>query len=195
MPTMFPAFGRARARHALPALAAAAFFVLPQPLAAQTDEAVDPQAYAGLWFEIARTPAPFQAACDGGVTAFYEIANDEIRVVNRCDLPDGTVQMVEGVAEPVDESFRELSVDFPASPETPGVDYRIEALGPMTEGQYEWAAVSSPGEIGWILSRTPDIRDEALVLARRALEEAGVDARALLPTAQPPEHYDPQSLP
>lgn len=183
-------------RHALPALAAAALLGLSQPGVAQTaEDEIDPRLYAGLWYEIARTPAPFQQQCDGGVTAFYEIEDAQIRVVNRCDLPDGSVETIEGTAQPVGDDFRSLSVDFPGSPETPGVDYRIEAVGPVTEDRYEWAAVTSPGEIGWILSRTPDIRDDALRAARQALEAADIDPRALTPTSQPPRNYDPETAP
>jgi hypothetical protein len=40
--------------------------------------------------KVARTPAPFQEQCVGGVTAFYELIDDEtIRVLNRRDVPGG----------------------------------------------------------------------------------------------------------
>ncbi len=52
---------------ALAALSTTAF--AQQTASTGTGEAIEPEACAGLWYEIARTPAPFQDQCDGGVTA------------------------------------------------------------------------------------------------------------------------------
>ena len=145
-------------------LLAAAFALSSAPALAQDAASapeleIDPQAYAGLWYEIARTPAPFQDQCDGGVTASYEIVDDgEIAVTNRCDLPDGTFNSVEGVAEPVGDGFRRLNVAFPQSEDEEGANYVIEAVGPEEDGRYAWAVVRGPGEgFGWILSRSPEL--------------------------------------
>ena len=158
-------------------------------------DAVEPQAYAGLWYEIARTPAPFEQKCDGGVTAQYEIEGDgAIGVLNRCDLPGGEVSSIEGTAEALEERFRQLKVTFPESPEDegPGANYVISAVGMQQDGQYPWAVVRGPGEgIGWILSRTPELSPEMRKAAEAALEEAGIDLDRLKETAQPPQNYDP----
>jgi apolipoprotein D and lipocalin family protein len=153
---------------------------------------VDPEAYEGLWYEVARTPAPFQEQCAGGATAFYELIDDEtIRVLNRCDVPGGEVSSVDGTAEVVGSDFGRLSVDFPGSPDDAAVNYRVEALGPVEDGFYAWTAVTGGDrEIGWILARDPDLGDEARAEAEAALEGAGIDLARLEDTDQPPENYD-----
>ena len=175
------------------ASAAAAAIVLAPAATAETVE-VDPAAYAGLWYEIARTPAPFQAQCDGGVTAHYELIDDEtVGVLNRCDLLGGAVSRVEGRAEVVGDDFARLSVAFPGPPEDERVDYRVEALGPEEDGAYAWAAVTGGDrEIGWILAREPELDQEARAEAEAALEAAGIDIGMLQDTEQPPQNYDPE---
>lgn len=157
-------------------------------------EPVDPQAYSGLWYEIARTPAPFEQKCDGGVTALYEVTDGgKVAVTNRCDLPGGEVSSVEGMAEPVGDGFRRLNVDFPKGPDEEGANYVIEAVGPKDGGKYQWAAVRGSGEgIGWILSRKPQIANEVRAEAEQALQAAGIDSQQLNDTPQPPQNYEPQ---
>jgi apolipoprotein D and lipocalin family protein len=157
-------------------------------------ETIEPEAYAGLWYEIARTPAPFQDQCDGGVTASYALEGDGvIGVVNRCDLPDGTVNSVEGTAETVGDGFRRLNVDFPQSPAEEGANYVIEAVGPKDDGVYGWAVVRGPGEgFGWILSRRPEITADVRAEAEAAMQEAGLDPARLSDTKQPPQNYEPE---
>ncbi|HEV7274839.1 MAG TPA: lipocalin family protein [Devosiaceae bacterium] len=157
---------------------------------------VEPEAYAGLWYEIARTPAPFEQQCDGGVTAHYALADAEtVTVTNRCDLPGGEVSRIEGTAEVLNEDFTQLSVDFPQSPEEAGPNYVIEAVGPQQDGAYAWAVVRGAGEgIGWILSRQPELGDEARSEAEAALEQAGIDPAALQDTPQPPQNYEAASM-
>lgn len=162
---------------------------------------VDPAAYAGLWYEIARTPAPFEQNCDGGVTARYALADaDTVSVLNRCDQPGGEVSRIEGSAEVLDESFTRLSVDFPQSPEDEvGANYVIEAVGPQQDGAYAWAVVRGAGEgegegIGWILARDPELGADARAAAEAALEDAGIDPAALEETPQPPQNYDPEAM-
>ncbi len=157
-------------------------------------EAIDPQAYAGLWYEIARTPAPFQDRCDGGVTASYELNDDgTVGVTNRCDLPDGTVNSVEGTAEVVGDGFRRLNVDFPESPDEAGANYVVEAVGPIEDGRYAWAVVRGPGEgYGWILARSPDLSGEARDEAEAAMQESGLDTARLTDTPQPRQNYEPE---
>lgn len=155
---------------------------------------VDPEAYSGLWYEIARTPAPFQQRCDGGVTAYYEIIDDEtLSVVNRCDLPDGDVERTEGTATALNARFNAFNVEFPESLPEEGANYLIHAIGPVEEGSYAWAVIRGPGEgYGWILARDPERADEAFETAREALVETGIDPDRIQMTDQPPEHYDPR---
>ena len=58
--------------------------------------------YAGRWYEVARLPMFFEAACEGQPTAHYESRMDgSIGVVNRCPVGKGEVTEVSGIAEPV----------------------------------------------------------------------------------------------
>ena len=154
---------------------------------------VDALAYAGLWYEIARSPAPFQAMCEGGATALYEpLDSMKLRVVNRCDLADGQVARVEGTAQALNERFNAFEVEFQESPDE-GVNYLIEGLGPLEDDHYLWAAVRSPDGYAWILARTPDLPEAERREAEAALAGAGFDTGLLQPTDQPPETYDPEA--
>jgi apolipoprotein D and lipocalin family protein len=159
-----------------------------------TSVEVDPQAYEGVWYEIARTPAPFQQRCVGGVTAVYEIIDSAtVRVLNRCDAPDGAVESTEGTARVLNEGFNALEVDFPGGPPQQGANYLIEAVGPIEGDQYSWAAVRSPDDdLGWILARTPELEQQARQQAEQALERAGLDPERLQTTEQPPQNYNPR---
>ncbi len=172
--------------------------VLPIGAAAQeagttTASEIDPQSYTGVWYEIARTPAPFQEQCEGGVTAAYALTSETVmQVVNRCDVADGEVQSVAGEAEVQDGNFNTFDVQLGESPDDDGINYLVAAVGPVEEGAYSWAAVVSPDDnIGWILSRSPDLEAEDRDEAEASLEEAGVDVSQLSDTAQPPQNYDP----
>lgn len=154
---------------------------------------IDPQAYAGTWYEIARTPAPFQEMCAGGVTATYELVGEEtVKVTNRCDGRDGQPQGITGEAEVVNNNFNTLNVEFSVGEQNQGVNYVVAAASDIEGGQYQWAAVQSPeGPIGWILAREPQIDAETRKQAEAALQEAGIDVSQLSDTAQPPQSYQP----
>jgi apolipoprotein D and lipocalin family protein len=160
---------------------------------AQASESIDPQAYLGLWYEIARTPTPFQEQCEGGVTALYEqIDAVTVSVVNRCDLPGGEISSVAGRAEEVGDSFRRFEVSFDGVPDGEEVNYVIEAVGPVENGRYAWAAISDgAGGTGWILSPRLDLDEMAREEATAALEAADVATQQLSVTPQPPRNYDP----
>lgn len=173
-------------------LLATAFPATAQEAGTTTGAEIDPTAYSGLWYEVARTPTPFQQACEGGVTALYELRDPgTVSVLNRCDT--GTEPMsIEGTAEVLDGNFNTFSVQFPQTPDAPGINYVVAAVGSEEDGQYPWAAVHSPeGDLAWILSRTPEIAPEARQAAEDALTAAGVDPATLQDTAQPPQGYDP----
>lgn len=154
---------------------------------------VDPQAYAGLWYEIARTPTPYEADCEGGVTARYTIIDETtIGVENRCDRASGEPQGVVGEADVVDGNFNTFSVEFGEDSGAPGINYVVAAVGEAENGQYPWAAVHSPDDdTGWILSRTLELSEADRRLAEEALETVGVDLAELTDTPQPPQSYDP----
>ena len=166
---------------------------LLHPAFAQDGSGVElqPDAYLGLWYEIARTPTPFQQQCEGGVTAFYEqTARDSVRVVNRCDLSDGGVSESEGLAEVASDDLTRFEVSFPSSPDDTG-EYVIEAVGPVEGDRHSWAAVTAgDGEFGWILAPSPELSDDERQQAEEALEAAGIDPAQLQDTEQPPSNYE-----
>ncbi|MBM4163160.1 MAG: lipocalin family protein [Lentisphaerae bacterium] len=145
-----------------------------------TVPAVDLARYAGVWYEIARTPNWFEAKCAGGVQAHYTLDGDRVRVRNRCLTCDGKVTEARGVARAVPGSGNaKLRVSFfwPFYG-----DYWILALDP----DYQWALVGEPSQrYAWILARTPALDAAVLeeTLARAAA--LGFDREAFLFTRQP----------
>ena len=60
---------------------------------------VDLDRYAGLWYEAARVPNPFQDQCVRNVTAEYRLRDDgRIDVINRCEKKDGSFDRSKGLA-------------------------------------------------------------------------------------------------
>lgn len=164
-----------------------------QEAGAVTTTQINPQAYMGLWYEIARSPTASEDQCAGGVTATYEMATPEsVTVTNRCDSKSGEQQRVIGVAQVMNGNFNTFDVMFEGAVPSPGVNYVVAAASDIEEGLYQWAAVQSPEEgLGWILSRNPVIAPEARKAAEVALDEAGVDVGQMADTAQPPQSYWP----
>src|SRR5690606_32906099 len=110
-----------------------------QEAGATTAKEIDPQAYAGTWYEIARTPAPFQEQCEGGVTASYELVGETVmQVVNRCDLANGEVQGVSGEAEVAGGNFNTFSVELGQSSGGQGINYVVAAVGEVEADRYPW---------------------------------------------------------
>ena len=176
------------------------FLLLASPAIAQeagatTGLEIDPGAYAGVWYEIARTPTPYQQQCTGGVTATYTVVDDStVRVNNRCDLASGETEQATGTAEVVDGNFNTFAVELEDSGGAPGINYVVAAVGEEEDGRYSWAAVHSPDDdTGWILARDPDFGDAERSEAEAALEAVGVDLDQLSDTAQPPQNYDPDA--
>lgn len=143
------------------------------PISAQ---AIDLKSYLGKWYEIARYPNNFERNC-AAPTATYGMNEDgTISVLNACR--GGRSR--EAVAKPVGPG--KLKVDF------------VPWLGGLAEGDY-WvlyvdpgynlAVVGEPtGRFGWILSRTPQIRQSQLDRAKAALEKNGYDTSALMLVAR-----------
>jgi len=166
---------------------------LAQEAGETTGLEIDPQAYEGTWYEVARTPAPFQEQCEGGVTASYQLQNDTVmKVVNRCDLANAEIQSISGEAEVRDGNFNTFAVELGGSGEQQGINYVVAAVGEIEGDHYPWAAVFSPdGNIGWILSREPELAAEDRSDAVAALQKIGVDTSQLSDTPQPPTNYQP----
>ena len=178
---------------AVPALFAAPVAGLALEAGVVVAKEIEPQAYAGTWYEIARTPAPFQERCEGGVTAEYELIDDNtMHVLNRCDLPQGETQSASGEADVVNGNFNTFDVQLSQSDEAPSINYVVAAVSDVVDGRYRWAAVHSPqSNIGWILSRSPELKPEGRAKAEAALEAVGVTISQLSDTSQPPQTYRP----
>ncbi len=150
-----------------------------------TVEKVDLNLYAGTWYEIARIPNRFQDQCVKNVTATYTLKeNGKIDVINRCVEEDGNVDEAEGIAQVVDEiSFSKLEVSFVSFL---GIrpfwgDYWILGL----EENYQYAVVGDPSrDYGWILSRTPTMKQEDLEKCFSILREQGYDPDKFVETFQ-----------
>jgi apolipoprotein D and lipocalin family protein len=144
--------------------------------------AFDVQRYAGLWYEIARFPVPFQADCEA-VTARYTANSDgTVGVLNTCrdGAVDGPERQIRGSAEIVGPG--RLSVGFQGVPFIKGPYWVLW----VDEG-YRTAVVGVPsGRAGWILNRAPEIPSDRLKAALEILDFNGYDTKKLRWTAQPP---------
>lgn len=135
----------------------------------------DPARYAGLWYEIARFPTPFQAGCTH-TTAEYGLTGSGLSVRNSC-RKDGRRVVIEGSAT-VSGPGR-LKVRLDGAPVA--ADYWVLWVD---EG-YRTAVVGVPsGRAGWILNRTPDIPADRLKAAREVLAFNGYDLSQLRTTPQ-----------
>lgn len=146
-------------------------------------EFVDPERYAGKWYEIARYPNSFERGC-AGVTADYALREDgKIDVVNTCRQGevDGPERSQSGVARIVDEETNaklKVSFFFPFEG-----DYWIIEL----DKDYQWAVVGEPSRrFLWILSRTPQMDEQLLSDIFDTLPEKGYDSSQLERVPQPP---------
>ena len=134
----------------------------------------EPERYLGVWHEVARFPVPFEAGCVG-VTAKYGLRDDGlISVLNICRNADGSEKSrISGTAEIVGPG--RLKVRFPSVPFV-AADYWVL----WTDEDYRTAVVGAPnGRSGWILNRSPDIRDDRYNAARDVLAFNGYDLSRL----------------
>jgi apolipoprotein D and lipocalin family protein len=158
-----------------------------------TVPAVDLNRYAGTWHEVARLPNRFQAQCVAQATAQYTPLDDgTVGVVNRCRSSaegegEGSWQVVEGVAKPVDPTNAKLRVSFlpPLVRWLPvgWGDYWVLELDP----EYRWALVGEPGrEYLWVLSRSPVLQQDVLEGVLGRAREMGFPVDRIILSAQKP---------
>lgn len=142
--------------------------------------AFDPARYAGLWYEIARYPVPFQAGCVA-VRAKYTLRPEGgFDVLNTCrdGALDGPERRIEGSARITGPG--RLSVKFDGVP-----FIRAPYWVLWVDADYRTAVVGVPsGRAGWILNRDPEIPPDRLRAALRVLEFNGYDLSRLRPTPQ-----------
>lgn len=139
----------------------------------------DPARYAGLWYEVARYPVPFEAGCVG-VTAAYAPRDDGLlSVLNTCRDAEGAVKStIAGTAEIVGPG--RLKVRFASVPFV-AADYWVL----WVDADYKTAVVGAPnGRSGWILNRSPAIRADRLATARDVLAFNGYDLSRLMEVSQ-----------
>jgi apolipoprotein D and lipocalin family protein len=166
---------------------ALSWLVAGHALAVTPVDYVDLGRYAGLWYEVASIPQPFQRQCVGGVTATYTgLSNGRIEVINACDTADGSSSVITGEARVRDtESNAKLKVTF--------VNIRgryVYLFGGAywvidLEPSYRYAVVGHPtAAFGWILARQPSLALEDLQGIADRLELQGYDTCEFMTTVQ-----------
>ena len=144
----------------------------------ETVASVDLDRYAGVWYEFARIPNPFQRQCVSNTTAEYTMREDgRIDVLNRCVKEGGAWDEAHGIARVVDDlSNARLKVSFVRflGRSLFWGDYWVVGLG----ADYEYAIIGTPDrKYGWLLTREPvvseDLEDEMFfVLEKRGYRYA-----------------------
>jgi len=148
---------------------------------------IDLPSYMGTWYEIARYPNRFQRQCTGFDRASYSLKPDgQIQVINRCQLQNGETEITIGTARqlggPHSAKFEVRFVPawlaiIPAA----WSDYWVIAL----DQRHQLAAVSEPQrKYLWILSRTPQVEQQAYEALLERLKQKGFDVKRLLVTPQ-----------
>jgi apolipoprotein D and lipocalin family protein len=147
----------------------------------------------GTWFEIARLPEPFQAACSGQPSAHYSMRDGLVRVVNRCPARDGGERISRGIARVVRGSDNaKLKLTFAPRllrflPPVWG-DYWVLHV----DAAYQVAVVGHPNRhYLWFLSRSPQLAPERLAALRQFAADRGFAVERMV-SAQPGAH--PESV-
>lgn len=136
----------------------------------------EPARYAGIWYEVASFPTPFQAGCRNTRAEYAPLADGSLSVTNTC-LKDGSPVVIGGRATVVGPG--RLSVRLA------GVPVAAPYWVLWVDTGYRTAVVGTPsGRAGWILNRTPEIPPDRLAAARDVLAFNGYDLEALRMTPQ-----------
>lgn len=136
----------------------------------------DPAKYAGLWYEVASYPTPFQAGCTATRAEYRPLADGGLAVKNTC-RKGGALSVIEGRADIVGPGRLSVKLD--------GVPVSAPYWVLWVDEGYRTAVVGVPsGRAGWILNRTPEIPPDRLAAAREVLAFNGYDLTALQMTPQ-----------
>ena len=127
----------------------------------------DPIRYAGLWYEVASFPVPFQAGCSD-TRAEYEVVDDGRLTVRNTCVKNGGLSVIKGSAEVSGPGRLTVRLD--------GVPVAADYWVLWVDEGYRTAVVGVPsGRAGWILNRDPEIPADRLRAARDVLEFNGYD--------------------
>lgn len=147
---------------------------------------VDPQRYAGKWYQVAAIPQPFNLQCTANTTADYAVVDPGVLSVhNSCDTPFGARSEIFGQAVVKNpDTNASLRVGFDG---VPGQDpagppnYRVTYLA----DDYSLAIVGSPERTsGFVLSRTPNLDDARWSEVRAVINDRGWTDCAFLTSPQ-----------
>jgi apolipoprotein D and lipocalin family protein len=152
----------------------------PGPLA--TIAALDVPRYMGTWYEIAKYPNWFQKKCVSDTSAQYSLQpNGTVKVDNRCRKDNGEVDQAIGEARQIGAATSpKLQVRFAPSwlswlPLVWGNYWVIDL-----DETYQLVAVSEPTrEYLWVLSRTPQVSDQAYDALLLRLKAQGLSLERL----------------
>ena len=136
----------------------------------------DAERYAGLWYEVARFPAPFQKGCTNTEAEYAVIAPGTLSVRNSC-MKDGRLSVIEGKAEVVGPGRLKVRLG--------NIPFAGDYWVLWVDEGYRTAVVGAPsGKVGWILNRTPNIPADRLNAARQILDFNGYRLSELVMTEQ-----------
>ena len=136
----------------------------------------DPEKYAGLWYEVASYPTPFQAGCSGTTAEYAALDDGSLAVKNTCQK-NGALSVIEGRATVVGPGRLSVKLD--------GVPISAPYWVLWVDEGYRTAVVGVPsGKAGWILNRTPAIPSDRLEAAMEVLAFNGYDLPELRMTPQ-----------
>lgn len=142
-----------------------------------TVESVDLNRYMGKWYEIAAFPTWFEKSCRCSMVE-YSLENGAVAVKNFC-RKEGRPVIVKGKAYPVpgtNNSQLKVSFRWPLTS-----DYWIIAL----DDEYQYAMVGHPKKkYLWLLSRTPEMDEDAYRGLVETARSKGYDVRKLRSTDQ-----------
>lgn len=136
----------------------------------------EPERYAGLWYEVASFPTPFQSGCTN-TQADYGITDDGTLSVRNSCFRNGELSVIEGSARVVGPGRLEVRLD--------GVPFAADYWVLWVDDGYRTAVVGTPsGRAGWVLNRDPKIPADRLAAAEEVLRFNGYDVSQLRRTTQ-----------
>lgn len=138
-------------------------------------DSVDPDRFAGEWFQVAAIPQPYTLQCTNDTRAEYARTGPAtLSVRNTCGSAFSSDSVIEGEATIRDtDTNASLRVNFPQVPfQDPNgpVNYRITYLA----DDYSLAVVGDPARSsGFVLSRTPALGAGRWSAVREVIEARG----------------------